>query len=369
MGRVEKIAELFKFQGTLTESEVCSIGHINDTYILTYELPDGSSKRYILQRINANVFKNPHEVMENIAAVTTHLRKKITAEGGDPERETLNLVPTRDDKLYYAGDDEFWRAYHYIEGARTYETVQNPKHFYHAGRAFGRFQLLLRDFPAERLYDTIPDFHNTVKRLNDFRQAVAADALGRLADVQSEVDFVLQRADDTKIVVDAIARGEIPLRVTHNDTKFNNIMIDDETGEGICVLDLDTVMPGSALYDFGDAIRFGASTAAEDEQDLSKVELDLELFAEFTKGFLSNGSVFLEPAELEHLAFSAKLMTLECGMRFLEDHLKGDVYFRIHRPNHNLDRARTQFKLVADMEAKFDEMRRIVDEAVTKAGK
>lgn len=369
MARVEKIAELFQFQGTPKEIEVCSIGHINDTYILTYELPDGKSKRYILQRINANVFKNPHDVMENIAAVTAHLRKKILAAGGDPERETLNLVLTRDGQLYFSAEDEFWRAYHYIEGARTYETVQNPKHFYHAGRAFGRFQLLLRDFPAEELHETIPDFHNTVKRLNDFRQAVAADPLGRLAEVRDEVDFVLQRADDTKIVVDAIARGEIPLRVTHNDTKFNNIMIDDQTGEGICVLDLDTVMPGSALYDFGDAVRFGASTAAEDEQDLSKVELDLELFAEFTKGFLSNGSDFLEPAELEHLAFSAKLMTLECGMRFLEDHLKGDVYFRIHRPNHNLDRARTQFKLVADMEAKFDEMRRIVNEAVAEAGK
>lgn len=367
---VAGIAGLFQFVGELSDAEVCSSGHINDTYILTYRQPSGESLRYILQKINVNVFKNPQEVMENIASVTAHLRKKIIAAGGDPERETLNLIPTKSGDLYHLGETgDFWRAYKYIEGAKTYQTVQDPKHFYHAGKTFGRFQVLLRDFPAETLHETIPNFHNTVKRLADFRQAVADDACGRLAEVQKEVDFILERAEDTRVVVDAIAEGTIPLRVTHNDTKFDNIMIDDETGEGICVLDLDTVMPGSALYDFGDAIRFGASTAAEDEQDLSKVNLDLELFAEFTKGYLSNGPDFLTPGELEHLAFSAKLMTLECGMRFLGDHLNGDVYFRIHRPGHNLDRARTQLKLVADMEAKFAEMKRIVEEAAGEAAK
>ncbi len=369
MEKLQSIAGLFQFSGDFLEAEVCHSGHINDTYVVTYRQSDGSRLRYILQRINSNVFKKPAEVMANIQAVTAHLRKKIAAAGGDPERETLNLILAKAGGSFVEADGEFWRAYKFIEGAKTYQTVQDPAHFYHAGKAFGRFQLLLQDFPAETLYETIPNFHNTPKRLGDLRRAVEADACGRLAEVQREVDFVFARAEDTKVVVDAIAEGAIPLRVTHNDTKFDNILIDDLTGEGICVLDLDTVMPGSYLYDFGDAIRFGASTAAEDEQDRSKVNFDISLFRQFTEGYLSNDMRFMTPAELENLAFSARLITLECGMRFLEDYLNGDKYFRIHRPQHNLDRARTQFKLVADMEAQFDEMRRIVDAAVMEGSR
>lgn len=368
MEALRRIADKFQFEGKFEDAQICQYGHINDTYVVTYRV-GGTRKRYILQKLNTNVFKKPVEVMANIQAVTAHLRRKIIASGGDPERETLNLIPARDGKVYVEEQDEFWRAYQFIERARTYQTVQDPAHFYHAGKAFGRFQLLLRDFPAETLHETIPDFHNTPKRLQDLRRAVAEDRCGRLAEVQREVDFVFARAEKTKVVVDGIAQGRIPVRVTHNDTKFDNILIDDITGEGICVLDLDTVMPGSYLYDFGDAIRFGASTAPEDEQDLSKVNFDLNLFREFTAGYLSNGVDFITPAEQGLLAFSAILITLECGMRFLEDYLNGDQYFRIHRPGHNLDRARTQFKLVADMEAHYDEMRRIVDAAVIEGRK
>ncbi len=369
MEKLRNVAQRFQLSGQFAEAHLCQSGHINDTYVVSCRVEDGSQVRYILQRINQNVFKNPEEVMANIQAVTAHLRRKIVENGGDPERETLNLIPTWEGAIYVVEDGEVWRAYKFIEGAQTYQVVQNPAHFYHAGKAFGRFQQLLRDFPAETLYETIPDFHNTPKRLEIFRRAVEADRCGRLKEVQQEVEFVLSRAEDTKPVEEGIASGSIPVRVAHNDTKFDNILIDDATGEGICVLDLDTVMPGSYLYDFGDAIRFGASTAPEDEQDLRKVNFDIMLFQEFTQGYLSNGVDFMTPAELELLAFSARLITLECGMRFLEDHLNGDRYFRIHRPNHNLDRARTQFKLVADMEAQYDEMRRIVDAAVAEGRK
>lgn len=366
MEHLRSIAVNFQFPGEFVEAAICHSGHINDTYVVTYRENGGVQRRYILQKLNQNVFKQPVQVMENIQAVTAHLRAKIIASGGDPERETLNLIPTWDGMPYLIDGGEFWRAYKFIEGARTYQVVQNPSHFYHAGRAFGRFQVLLRDFPAETLHETIPDFHHTPKRLENLRRAVEADPYGRLAEVKREVDFAFARAEDTKVVVEAIARGSVPVRVAHNDTKFDNILIDDVTGEGICVLDLDTVMPGSYLYDFGDAIRFGASTAAEDEPDLSKVSFDLNLFREFTAGYLSNGVEFMTPTELELLPFSAKLLTLECGIRFLEDHLNGDKYFRIRRPNHNLDRARTQFKLVAEMEKHYDEMRRIVDAAAAE---
>lgn len=355
------LSSQFRFEGDLAHVEPCNLGHINDTYVLTFNTPQGTARRYVLQRINHNVFRDPESVMRNIEAVTAHLRRKIEAAGGDPLRETINLVPTVDGRTWIrTPEGEYWRAMLYIEGARTYETIEDPKHFYSAGKAFGNFMRLLDDFPADTLTETIPQFHNTVKRYNDLMEAAKRDAAGRAYSVREELDFAKSRAADTGVVLKLIEDGKIPLRVTHNDTKLNNVMIDDATGEAICVLDLDTVMPGSALYDFGDAIRFGASTAPEDETDLSKVGIDLELFRQFARGYLTAAGEVLTPAELDHLAFSAKLITLELGMRFLTDHLNGDVYFRIHRPNHNLDRARAQFKLVEAMEANMAEMQAIV---------
>lgn len=330
-------------------------GHINDTYIAN------SEPRYILQRINSAIFKNPEQVMENIVGVTEFLRKKIIAEGGDPDRETLTVIKTNDGKNFYkTADGNYFRMYKYIERSVGYEMVESPEQFYEAARAFGKFQHMLSDYPAEKLYDTIPLFHDTRKRFADFEEAVANDIAGRKALVQKEIDFVLSRKADASVVLDAIAAGEVPLRVTHNDTKLNNVLLDAETGEGVCVIDLDTVMPGSLLYDFGDALRFGASSGAEDEIYLDKIYFDLELFEAFTKGFIKEVGNVLTPKEIELLPFSAKLLTYECGMRFLGDYLNGDTYFKIHREHHNLDRARTQFKLVADIETKLDAMKEIV---------
>ena len=331
-------------------------GHINDTYATTASAP-----RYILQRINNNVFKRPDQVMENIEKVTAHMRKKIIEAGGDPTRETLTVIPTLEGKSYYKDENgNYFRMYRFIENATTYNSVEKIEHFYEAARAFGRFQKLLADFPAEQLHETIVDFHNTGARVEQLKEAIANDKAGRLASVQEEVKFALDRAPQATWVTDRIASGEIPLRVTHNDTKLNNIMIDDNTGKAICVIDLDTVMPGSLLYDYGDSLRFGSNAAAEDETDLSKVYCRTDLFEAFTRGFTEEMKDCLAPAEWELLAFSARLLTYECGIRFLADYLNGDTYFKIHRPDHNLDRCRSQFKLVADMEARSEELEAIV---------
>ena len=338
-------------------------GHINSTYIVE------TDPKCILQRVNTDIFRRPDQVMENIAAVTEHLRKKIIAAGGNPLRETLTLLPTLDGKPYYtAPDGSCFRLYRFIEGTVSYDTAETPELFAASARAFGKFQKMLADFPSEKLYETIPNFHNTSDRLNNFRASVTADKSGRAASVQAEIDFVLARADEVSQITDAIAEGSVPLRVTHNDTKLNNVMLDPVTGEGVCVIDLDTVMPGSLLYDYGDSLRFGASTGAEDEQDLSKINFDLTYFEAYTDAFLSELADSITPKEVELLPFSAKLMTLECGMRFLADHIDGDTYFRIHRENQNLDRCRTQFKLVADMESKMDQMNAIVKKCCRKYG-
>jgi len=330
-------------------------GHINDTYLV-----EGRDDM-ILQRINTSIFKRPDQVMANIAAVTEHLRRKIIAAGGDPARETLTLIPTVEGKPYYeAPDGDCYRMYRFISGAKSFEKAENPKMFAASAHAFGKFQRMLADFPADQLHEVIPHFHDTPDRLRQFREALERDAVGRAASVQPEIDFVLAHADCVSRVTDAIADGSVPLRVTHNDTKLNNVMLDAVTHEGVCVIDLDTVMPGSMLYDFGDALRFGASTGAEDETDLSKIEFDLTYFEAFTEAFLQELGDSITPRERELLPFSALLLTLECGMRFLTDYLNGDTYFRVHREHHNLDRCRTQFKLVADMETKLDRMAEIV---------
>lgn len=357
-----EIVHNISFEGNFLEAKPHGCGHINDTFVVYFDRNDGKKQRYILQRINHHVFTSPEKLMENINNITSFLRKKIVMAGGDPERETLNLIPAKNNKFYYkSSDGDYWRGYYYIEGASTYQTVTKPEHFYCAGKAFGRFQSLLSDYPAEELHVTIPDFHNTKKRFEKFLEAVDNDIANRAACAKDEIAFVENKAEEASLLVEMLENGELPVRVTHNDTKLNNVLIDDITSQGICIVDLDTAMPGLSLYDFGDSIRSGANTADEDERNLDKVCMDLHLFEEFTRGFLEAAGDFLTPTELDYLHLSAKIITFECGMRFLTDFLNGDTYFKVHREGHNLDRARTQFKMVRDMEIKFDSMYEIVN--------
>lgn len=358
---LEEVIAAYEFEGRLVSDGVYGNGHINDTMILVYEIGKMGRLKVILQRINRGVFQNPPEMMENVAGVTQFLRRKVEERGGDPFRETLNVIPTREGASFYRDSQgEYWRAFVFITDASCYDLIQNKHDFYEIGVAFGNFQALLADYPAESLHETIKQFHDTRKRFADFKKAVEADVKGRAKEVSGEIAFVLEREDVANYFSERLDRGELPLRVTHNDTKMNNIMVDNKTGKAICVIDLDTVMPGLAMYDFGDAIRFGASTGEEDEKDLTRVNCDMELFELFTKGFLEGCDGRLTREEIALLPMGAKVMTYECGMRFLADYLQGDVYFKIHRPEHNLDRCRTQFKLVADMEKKWETMQAIV---------
>lgn len=351
----------FQLEGMVMNAIRYGSGHINDTFLMTLRKDDETEGRVILQRMNKSIFTKPVELMENIMGVTSFLRERIIENGGDPDRETLNVIPTKDGKPYFIdSEDEYWRCYKFIEDATSYDQVESPEDFYQSAVAFGNFQRLLADYPAETLHETIKGFHDTKARFEVFKKAVADDVCGRAASVKEEIDFYLAHEDVANVFGDLLAKGELPLRVTHNDTKLNNIMIDNETHKGICVIDLDTVMPGLAMNDFGDSIRFGASTAAEDEKDLNKVWCDMDLFEVYTKGFIEGCAGRLTEKEIELLPMGAKVMTFECGMRFLTDHLQGDTYFKIHRENHNLDRARTQMKLVQDMEAKWDIMNEIV---------
>lgn len=349
------------------EGEVVSIlpygnGHINDTYCLVTKLGNGEQKRYILQRMNRNIFKNPVELMENVSNVTAYVRKQIEKNGGDPQRETLNIVPTKDGKQYYLDSTgEYWRVYHFIENAICLDAAEKPEDFYESAVAFGQFQKLLADYPAHTLHEIIPNFHNTVDRFANLEKAIQEDVCGRAKDVQEEIAFAMARKADAAVCVDMQKAGKLPLRVTHNDTKLNNVMLDSTTRKGLCVIDLDTVMPGLAINDFGDSIRFGASTASEDETDLSKVSMDLNLFETYAKGFLKACGDSLTEEEIKMMPMGAKLMTFECGMRFLTDYLQGDTYFKTHRPGHNLDRCHTQFKLVKDMEDKWEQMAAIIE--------
>lgn len=363
----ETIIGQFNYSGTYIDFEVNTEGLINNTYILKYKTADGKIIHYALQRINTKVFREPEHLMSNIIRVTSHLRKKILAAGGDPDRETLNFISTKSGAYGYIDPDgDFWRSYLYVDHVIAHNFIQRPVQFKNAGKAFGHFQNLLADFPSNELYETIPRFHDTVKRYNDLMDAVERNASGRADNVLEEIEFAKSHRHLCGIILDAMASGEIPLRVTHNDTKLNNVLMDENTDEAVCVIDLDTIMPGSALYDFGDSIRFGANAAAEDEKDLSKVRFVMELFENYTEGFLSEVAGTFTQAELDNLAMSAILMTLECGMRFLTDYIDGDVYFHVSREDHNLDRTRTQFKLVADMEAQLPEMNRIVQEIAAK---
>ncbi|MDE6470859.1 MAG: aminoglycoside phosphotransferase family protein [Eubacterium sp.] len=365
MENIKLILDKFNFKGDLISCEKFGSGHINVTYIAKYN-DNGKICQYIVQKVNTNVFKNISELMDNVFAVTSFLRDKIENCGGDPDRETLNYIKTADGEKFYRCDkNECYRAYKFVDESKSYNSVDSAEIFGKSGIAFGRFQKYLSDFPATTLNETIPNFHNTIWRFeNEFIPAAEKDSQGRAKDCEKEIEFVMQRKTDCSRLVDLIDNGELPIRVTHNDTKLNNVIFDEESDDAICVIDLDTVMPGLALYDFGDSIRFGANTAAEDEPDTSKVSIDLDYFKAYAKGFLSEAGDSLNQCELDNLAFSAKLMTFECGMRFLTDYLNGDTYFKTEYDNHNLVRAKSQFALVKDMEAKMADMEAIIKSLV-----
>ncbi len=352
----------FAIQGEPIENRVSTTGHINKTHVVKTVESDGIEHRYILQRINTDIFTRPVELMENVAKVTAYLRDIISEQGGDSDRETMTLVPAYDGRNFWIDEqDGYWRVYLYVPNTISYDMAETPEMFENAGYAFGKFQYRLKDYPATALAETIPHFHDTESRYRDFLRAVEENRSGRRHEVEDEIRFITERAEKCSYITSRLASGEIPVRVTHNDTKLNNVLIDKDSGEALCVIDLDTVMPGSALYDFGDGIRFGASSATEDERDLNKVFVRLDMYESYVKGFLRGCNRSLTEAELDALPMGAYIITLETGMRFLGDHLNGDTYFAIHREGHNLDRARTQLKLVADMETKMDEMHRIVE--------
>lgn len=364
MKSVNDIINSFRYDGEFVSCEKFGSGHINKTYLVVFN-DNGKEKKYILQQINSDVFKDIEKLMDNVFSVTSYLRKEIEKNGGNPDRETLHYIKTVDDKKFLSVDGLYYRSYVFVEDSISYDSVDNAGLFKSSGVAFGRFQKLLADFDADSLNETIPNFHNTSWRYdNEFTPAVNENKAGRADSCRDEIEFVKARKADTAVLVDLIADGSLPLRVTHNDTKLNNVMFDDKTNECVCVIDLDTVMPGLALYDFGDSIRFGANTAAEDEKDLGKVGINLDYFKAYAEGFLSEAGSALTQCELDNLAFASKLMTFECGMRFLTDYLNGDTYFKTTYPEHNLVRARNQFTLVADMESKMPEMKKIIQDII-----
>lgn len=355
-----KIISKFDIEGTLVSCERYGEGHINETYLAVVD--NGEKVNYILQRINSNLFKDVDKLMNNIKLVTEFNRQKIAERGGNPDRESLTLVYAKDGKAYFHCEkcDAYFRVYKFITDAVAYQVVEKPEDFYYSAVAFGNFANLLAEFDATKLYEVLPDFHNTEKRFRDFENSLKKDVKGRTASVKKEIDFVLSRKDYCGKIVKLLRSGEMPTKVTHNDTKLNNVMLDAKTGKPVAVIDLDTIMPGSICYDFGDSIRFGCNPAAEDEKDLSKVNFDINLFEAYAKGYLSALGDGATQIEKDNLAFGAILMTYECGMRFLADYLDGDIYFRTHREGHNLDRCRTQFKLIEDMEKRYDEMCAII---------
>jgi len=359
---VRAMLEQFEVPGRFVSAVPYGNGHINDTYAADFD-GEGGVCRYILQRVNHDIFKDTLALMENVERVTRHQKERLVAAGShDPERRALTLISSKDG-LPYAQDSDgnTWRVYIFIDRAQTHEYVESPRLALEAAKAFGEFQKQLVDLGGERLNETIPDFHNTPRRFEALAHAVEADAVGRAGAAAPEIAFAMRHEPITGVLLEEHRRGRIPERITHNDTKINNVMIDDATSEGICVIDLDTVMPGLALYDFGDMVRTATSPSAEDETDLSKVGMEMELFEALVKGYLASAGEFLTDAEQSLLAFSGKLITFEIGIRFLTDFLSGDVYFKVARENHNLDRCRTQFKLVDSIEEQEEEMNRVVE--------
>ena len=353
---VRAVARQFQIYGEFLSAEPYGSGHINDTYCAVFD-QSGIRVRYIFQRINHGIFKNPVALMENIQRVTEHLGKKSVGES-DQSRRVLTLIPASHRKPYYCDEaDNHWRVYIFIEKAQTFDAIESVQQAYQAAKAFGRFQKLLADLPAPQLHDTIPDFHHTPKRFASLERAIEADAFNRAKLARAEIEFALNHKTITSVLLDA----KLPERVTHNDAKLNNVMLDNATGEGICVIDLDTVMPGLALYDFGDMVRTTTSPVKEDECDLSKVKMQFPMFEALVRGYLTSASEFLTGAEKQFLAFAGKLTTFEIGVRFLTDFLEGDTYFKVHREGHNLDRCRTQYKLVESIEKQEVEMNKLVE--------
>ena len=358
--RIEDIVRQFQVEDEIVSCDAFGSGHINDTLRVRFS---GDTPDMVLQKINVSIFPDPYGLMENAVHVTDFLREKLKKEGRDYERGTLAFVPTKDGRwIFDDGEGGFWRMSKLVPRTMSYDLAENAEMFRSSGQAFGQFMADLNDFPAKTLHEVIPNFHNTVKRFETFRKSLEKDVMGRADSCREEIEFVLSHEALCHEIVDRIEKGILPLRVTHNDTKINNILMDSETGESVCIVDLDTVMPGSCLYDFGDSIRFGATHALEDETDLSKVDVDPELFKAYTEGYLSTTGDSLTAEEKSLLVTGAMVITFETGMRFLTDHLDGDVYFKIAHEGHNLDRARTQFKLVRDMEEKRDLLEGIVKE-------
>ncbi len=359
--RIQEALTGFDFGAPVVGALRYGQGHINDTFVVHTQPEDRCCRRFILQRMSAAAFKHPDELMENIIGVTEYLGREIEKHGGDRDREAMRVLRPRNGQPFFTdGGGGAWRVYPFVERTICYQSAESPELFAASGRAFGRFQQLLGGYPAETLHETIPNFHNTEDRLAKFKAVLAADPLGRAKDCGAEIQFVLDREADCSVALNAMREGKLPLRVTHNDTKLNNVLMDEETHEGVCIIDLDTVMPGLVIYDFGDSIRFGANHSAEDERDLSKVNLDVDLFAVYTAAFLEGSGGSLTNDEIDYLPWGAKLMTLECGIRFLTDYIDGDHYFHINREAQNLDRCRTQFRLVADMEKHWAELASIV---------
>jgi Ser/Thr protein kinase RdoA (MazF antagonist) len=356
---VEAVFNRFEIDENFIKACRLGSGHINDTFAVSTERGE-CPKRYVIQRINHRVFKDPVSLMDNILRVTQHQQRKLNGHQ-DAERRSLSLVPARDNKNHHQDKDgNFWRCYNFIERAHTYDVTEAPEQALRAARAYGQFQKDLADLPGQRLYETIPDFHNTSVRFKKLQRAVEVDACNRAMMVNKEIEFALAREAITTKLLELVASGDIPERITHNDTKLNNVMLDDETGQGICVIDLDTVMTGLVLYDFGDLVRSCTNPAAEDERNLSKVSMQMHIYEALVKGYLSTAGTFLTAAEKSHLAFSGKLITFETGLRFLTDYIEGDVYFKTHRQGHNLDRCRTQFRLVTSIEEQEAAMNKIV---------
>lgn len=356
MEMLKDVSGKYDLEGEIVDFAPCVNGHINDTYHVNFAIDGDKEKEYIFQRINGYVFEDPIKIMENIKAITLHLESKDT----DSDCDIITFLDNKDGENYTLYDGSYWRVSYFVENSVAHETADDPKVLTSAGYAFGRFQYHLSDFPMEKLHETIPDFHNTKKRLDDFFSLVELDPLGRVKGLEKEIQFFKEHRSLASKLTEMQESGELPLRVTHNDTKYNNILMDKDTNEPLCVIDLDTVMPGLSMHDFGDAIRFAANTAVEDEVDLSKVSLSMEKYESFTKGFIEASKDFLTQKELDNMALGAIVITIELASRFLGDHINGDKYFRIHRENHNLDRARCQIKLAEDMLEKYDEMCEIV---------
>lgn len=353
----------FSLIGDFQHAEPYGSGHINDTYQVTYNQA-GTEVPYLAQRVNHLVFKQPATLMDNVFRVTSHLQRRL-AQHPDASRRSLSLVPTRDGQPYCRdADGNWWRLYLFICKARTHDVIRSPAQAFQAARAFGEFQRQLVDLPGPRLHETIPNFHHTPTRFADFASALAKDERNRAREAKAEIEFVLARTTIAGALLELHARGLIPERITHNDTKLNNVMLDDATGEGICVIDLDTVMPGLAMYDFGDLVRTSTSPAPEDEPDLAKVKFQMPMYQALVSGYLASAGGFLTPTEKASLALGGKLITLEIGVRFLADFLQGDIYFKTKRPEHNLDRCRTQFALVADIERQEEAMNAVAENLV-----